>query len=107
MDSLSKPIRLEKWTSVKSALGDWTHTTVRYNCFGQVKRNGGSKVDVNGQTQLKPTVTFRIRFRPDFRPSGDWRVVYDGLRYTVNSIEKENESRFHWLFKCDGTGVQH
>jgi len=33
-------------------------------------------------------------------------VIYDGLKYTINSIEKEDGKRFWWILTAKGSGVQ-
>ena len=106
MAGVSKQIRLEKYVSTQDGSGNWVETVTKYNCFAEVVREGGVRSSLNGQNKLNATIKFKIRFRPDFKPSGNWRVIYDGLRYTVHSIEKEKEERFYWIFKCDGSGVQ-
>lgn len=95
-------IRLEKWVSTKDGSGDFKETVTKYNLFAEVLSSGSSRLTTNGSTKLNNTVQFKIRFRPDFKPTGNWRVVYDGKRYTVNSIEKENQERFYWIITADG-----
>lgn len=106
MAGLSKQIRLEKYTSTQNGSGDWVETVTKYNCFADVTRLGGSRSSLNGSERLNQGYQFKVRFRPDFKPSGKWRVVYDGLRYTVSSIAKEDEERFYWIFTTEGNGVQ-
>lgn len=99
-------IRLEKFVSTQGNTGNWTESVTKYNCWAEVTRTGGSKTLSNGNDQMKTSYDFKVRFRPDFKPSGNWRIVYCGIIYTVNSIERVNEDRFFWIFKCDGFGVQ-
>lgn len=106
MAGVSKQVRLEKYESTQNGSGNWVETVTRYNCFAEVEKQGGGRSSLNGRDKLTSTIRFKIRFRPDFKPSGNWRVIYDGLRYTVQSIEKEKEQRFYWIFKCEGSGVQ-
>jgi len=106
MAGVSKQIRLEKWVSTQGATGNWTEGVTKYNCFAEVTRTGGGRSSLNGQDKLDSTIKFRVRFRPDFKPSGNWRVIYDGLKYTVNSIEKEDGKRFWWILTAKGSGVQ-
>ena len=97
-----KQIRLEKWVSTKDGSGDFKETVTKYNLWAEVVTSSTSRGSVGGSTKLTQTVQFRVRFRPDFKPTGDWRVVHDGRRYTVTSIEKENQKRFYWLITADG-----
>ena len=98
---LRKQIRLEKWVSAKDGYGDFKETWVPYNLWAEVQREGGSRATTNGKTSLNTSMRFRVRFRPDFDVSGNWRVIYDGRGYTVRSIEKENENRFYWIIRAD------
>lgn len=105
MAGISRPIRLEKWTSTQVA-GRWQESVTKYNVFAEVVREGGSKTTDEGHTVLSQSISFKIRFRPNWKPSGNWKVVYDGLRYDIKSIEKENEDRFFWILKATGGGVR-
>lgn len=95
-------IRLEKWVGTKDSSGDFKETVTKYNLFAEILSSGSSKGDRGGSTKISQTVQFRVRFRPDFKPSGKWKVVYDGKRYDVNSIEKEEQKRFYWLITASG-----
>jgi SPP1 family predicted phage head-tail adaptor len=97
-----KQIRLERWTSVQDAFGNWTESVQKFNLFAEVTRKSGSRSSLNGQTRLNSIMEFRVRFRPDFNPTGNWRVVYDGNRYTVQEIIKEKEQRYWWIIRTDG-----
>jgi len=91
MAGVSKQIRLEKYATTQGGSGDNAETVTKYNMWAEVKRQGGARINHAGQTLLTQGIQFRVRFRPDFKPSGNWRVVFDGNRYTVQSIEKEKE----------------
>lgn len=104
MAGLSEQIRLEKWTSSKSNAGDFQESIQRYNLWAEVVSSGGARATQAGQTTINQTVTFRVRFRPDFKPTGNWRVVYEGKRYTVTALEKENNKRFYWLITAIARG---
>jgi SPP1 family predicted phage head-tail adaptor len=94
---LDKPIRLEKWESTKDGSGDWKPSTTKYNLWAEVVRQGGSRSNVNGLTSLESTIRFKVWFKPELKVSGNWRVVYNGNRHTVQSIEPENEKRFYLI----------
>ena len=96
-----RPIRLEKWVSTQ-VNGVWNESVTKYNVFAEVTRQGGSKVNDSGHTSLTQTVKFKIRFRPNWKPSGNWKVIYDGIQYDIKSIERENEERFFWIFTAAG-----
>ena len=97
-----KQIRLEKWVSTKDGSGDFKETVTKYNLWAEVTRQGGSRISLSGRTALSESYEFKMQFRPDFKPSGNCRIVYDGKRYTVTSIRKDEEKRFKWVFSCDG-----
>src|SRR5690349_16533499 len=103
MAVLSKQIRLEQWTAPRNGSGDAKEQVTKYNLWAEVTRSGGSRANVNGQTALDASVQFKIRFRPDMDITGNWRLVYDGKRYTVSSIEKDKEDRFSWIINVTGS----
>lgn len=95
-------IRLEKWVSTKGAGGDFKETVTKYNLWADVSKTGGSRNLLNGRNAITDTYQFKIRFRPDFKPTGNWKIVYEGKRYTVTNIEKDLGKRFYWNFSCEG-----
>lgn len=97
-------IRLEKWVSTKGAGGDFKETVTKYNLWAEVLSGSSGRSSLNGRTTLNATKQFKVRFRPDFKPEGNWRIVYDAKKYTVNSIEKENEKRFYWIITAEARG---
>lgn len=102
MASLKKPIRLEKWTAERDHKGDPQEGVLRYDMWAEVEDAGGTRGTVNGKTSLSRTKTFRMQFMPNFKPTGKWSIVYDGSRYTISSVLKDDERRFWWVFT--GTG---
>lgn len=52
--------------------------------------------------KLNKTKTFKIRFRPDWKLSGEWKLKYLQKRYSITSIERINEKRFNWLVNGEG-----
>ena len=106
MAGVSEQIRLEKWVTTLGGTGNPTETVTKYNCWAEVMRTGGSKNSSNGQTVLPENVSFKLRFRPDFKFTGNWKVVYNGLKYQVESIEKEAGKRFYMIIKTKGSGVR-
>lgn len=97
-------IRLEKVTAAKDGSGDWKETITKYNLWAEVLSGSSGRSSLNGRTTLNATKQFKVRFRPDFKPEGNWRIVYDAKKYTVNSIEKENEKRFYWIITAEALG---
>lgn len=98
-----KQIRLEKWKTVKDGSGNNTESIeVKYNFWASVQRLGGSRDSFAGQTSLSNQMVFTVQFRPDWYPTGNWRVVYLGRRHKVTSIERKDEDRFKWVITADG-----
>lgn len=102
MAGLNAPVRLEKWSSAKDGSGDSKESVDKYNLWAEILTTNSSKGESGSRSKLVQTVQFRVRFRPDFKPTGNWRVVYDGKRYTVESIEKSESKRFYWVITASG-----
>jgi SPP1 family predicted phage head-tail adaptor len=95
-----KQIRLEKWKTVKDANGNNIESVVKYNYWADVRLLGGSRSSYSGKSELGNQVEFTIDFKPNRFPTGNWRVVYQGKRYKVLSIERSD--RFKWIITADG-----
>lgn len=91
---LPLPIRLERWSSTQDAQGRWNEVVSKYPFFAYVKTGGKG----DGKDKGKVSISFRMQFKPNFKPTGNWRVVYDGERYPIGSIKKDREERFWWIF---------
>lgn len=103
MAGLMSKIRLEKWVSTRTANG-WAESVTKYNVWAEVLSSSSSKANAQGRTAINQTKQFKVRFRPDFKPTGNWKLTYEGKRYSVNSIEKENEKRFYWVITAEARG---
>lgn len=104
---LAKQIRLEKWATTQDGNGNNIEAiTVKYNLWANVKRTAGQRVQVAGKIELSSSIKFSVRFRPDFNPSGNWRVVYNGNRHTVQSIVQDEEKRFYWTITADSQAMR-
>lgn len=105
MAGLKKQIRLENWKTTKDANGNNTEAIeVKYNFWAEVERLGGSKSSLNGKTGLSNDMKFTVSFRPDWFPTGNWRVIYRGRRHKVTSIEQQDEDRFQWIITAESIG---
>jgi len=99
---MTKPIRLEKWISVQDSNGEWDESiTEKINVFAEVSRSGGDRSSLNGKEGLTNFFIFRFRYNPKIDPTSNWRVIYDGRRFTPHSIEKENQNTFYWIIKAE------
>jgi head-tail adaptor len=100
---LKKKIIVERWETDKDANGNNYETLeVRYPFWAEVRRTGGSRSSLNGKTNMGEQMVFTIEFRPDWYVTGDWRVVFRGRRFTVQSIERADEDRFKWIITTTG-----
>jgi len=96
-------IRVEKWAAPKDYSGDAKESIEQaYNLWAEILNSSGSRSDTNGQMKLNKTKTFKIRFRPDWKLSGEWKLKYLQKRYSITSIERINEKRFNWLVNGEG-----
>jgi len=96
-------IRVEKWVAYKDAAGDAKERVdISYTLFAEILSSSGNRSDTNGQMKLNKTKTFKIRFRPDWKLSGEWKLRYLQKRYSITSIERINEKRFNWLVNGEG-----
>jgi SPP1 family predicted phage head-tail adaptor len=98
-----KQIRIENWIAPKDAKGD-AKERIEYarTMWADVSDRGGFRSNIGGQSRLAKTREFKIRFRPDWKLSGSWRVIYLGKRYRITNIERVKETRFNWLINAEG-----
>lgn len=102
MAGLKKPIRLEKWVITQDGQLNNTETVSKlYNFWAEVIRESGGRSSLNGREALDDKMIFLVNFRPDWKPDGNWKVVYNGRRLTVRSIERKDEDRFEWKITAD------
>ena len=99
--AVSFPIRLQKWVTSKSLLGDNAEAiTKNISMFAEITNDGGSRSFEFGDTKMVKSKRFRVRFNTNFDPTGNWRIIYNGHSYTVTSIEQDKEKRFWWTFNA-------
>ena len=100
-------IRLEQWTTTKdSNKNNVESVTDTLDTWADVSRESGDRSSLNGKTQLINVHRFRIRYAsisPVFI-TGNWRVIYGGMKFAVNSVEREKEKRFYWIIKATAAG---
>jgi SPP1 family predicted phage head-tail adaptor len=93
-----KQIRVEKWIAPKDASGDAKERIeVAYNLWAEPVKIGGNRNDTMGQTRFNNRVSFKIRFRPDWKINSAWKIDYLGERYTITNIQRIDEKRYNWL----------
>jgi SPP1 family predicted phage head-tail adaptor len=91
-------IRVEKWVANKDNNGNMIDSIQQaYNLWAELINQGGGRIDTAGQARLTNSKSFKIRFRPDWKLTGSWKIVYLQKRYTIINIERVNEKRFNWI----------
>ncbi len=96
-------IRIEKWVKNKDGNGNMIDSIQRsYNFWAELVQQGGGRSDTAGQQRLTNSKQFKIRFRPDWKLTGLWKLVYLQKRYTITNIERVNEKRFNWIINGEG-----
>lgn len=99
-----KQIKLERWRTLKDGNGNNTETVLNaWHLWAEVTRIGGGRTTSYGITALDNSMEFKIFFRFDVWPTGKYRIVYDGKRYTPQSIVKENEKRYNWVILANSS----
>ncbi len=96
-----KKIQIVPFTSSKGVNGQNVETEgVRIGVWAEVTAPGGGRSYEYGQTRISSTRDFTINYRFDLFPDANWRIVYDGKMWTVNSIEKIDEKRFFYVLNA-------
>ena len=94
----SYQIKIEWWKTSKDGAGNNVEDIWKaLHLWADVKRLGGGRITANGQTALSDSVEFKIFRRVDTWPTGNYRIVYDGKRFTPQSIVKDKERKFYWV----------
>ena len=93
---MKQQIRLEKWTTTKDANGNNSEGVIKYNSWAEITDMNGSRLTLDGQSQLKTLMKFVLYFRPDFKISGNWKIIYNGSKYSIQNISQVDQRRFFW-----------
>lgn len=98
-----KQIRVEKWIAPKDHKGD-AKERIDYaiNFWAEPVNTGGGRRETAGQDKLTDSVSFKIRFRPDWNIKGSWKIKYLKKRYNITSIKRIDEKRFNWIVNGEG-----
>lgn len=101
-----KQVVLEQWTQPKDGSGNIVDTkTHSYKIWADVSRSSGSRV-FDTQTKMDSQYKFRAYSRTAFDITALWKIVYDGKRLTVQSIDKEKENNFYWIIRADANSTK-
>jgi SPP1 family predicted phage head-tail adaptor len=74
--------------------------TVLFSGWAQVTNPSGGRNYFIGQDSLDHTKFFKIRHTQGITSDVNTRLIYAGKRYTVNSIERDNEKKFYWNIRA-------
>ena len=95
----TKPVELVQWATVRDGKGDAKESiTKTVKCFAEVIRKSGTRQLQDGQYGLINKLSFRVYFKPNVYPTGNWRVIYAGRTHQINEIVRVDENRFYWDF---------
>lgn len=95
-------VRIEKWGATKDGNGNANESVQSaFNLWAEPIRSGGNRSDSHGQTKLSNDVRFKIRFRPDWKINSNWKLIYNGMRYSITQIKRVDERRFNWEIQCE------
>ena len=100
---MNLPIKLIKKEVVKEAAGNWPSepTSTEYKLFAEVIEAGHGFRTYEAQTQLGIVRRFKVRFRFDKHPNGDWKISFRGKEWTIISIEQDEERLFYWIITAN------
>ena len=102
-----KQIQLEQWITTKDSKGNNTESISNtYSIWAEVSFLNEDRSGLNQKKQIGLTnmLQFRIWFNDNLTVTGNWRLNYDGKKFTVHSIEKENQNNFFWIIKAESIG---
>lgn len=100
---MNLPIKLIKKEVVKEVAGNWSSEPMEtnYSVFAEVLDAGHGFRTYDAQTQLGIVRRFKVRFRFDLHPDGDWKIGFRGKEWTVISIEPDGERLFYWIITAN------
>lgn len=92
-----KPVKLIQIAVTIDAEGRNIETTgLQFKTWAEVLNPSAFRNYLNGQTQMGKTKTFEIRFRFDKYPNADWKILYNGVYWTLSEIQRIDEKLFYW-----------
>lgn len=98
---LRKPIKIISVAPVKNANGEMKpNELVLFSGWAEVSNPSGNRNYFIGQDSFDHTKFFKIRNNQGLTSDVHTRLIYSGKRYTVNSIEKDNERNFYWNIRA-------
>ena len=93
----SRRIALEEWRQTRADNGNMVDEKVSTShVYAEVVKKGGRRSFE--QSQLKQEDTYQMKVRMNNMDiNALWKVVYQGKKHTVQSIERIGEKRFNYL----------
>jgi len=99
---MNVPIKLVKNVTGQATGGNNIVTeTLKYDVFAEILEAGHGFRTYDAQTQLGMVRRFKVRFRFDLYPDGDWKIEFRGKEWTVLSIEQDQERLFYWIITAN------
>jgi hypothetical protein len=100
MVGLRKPIKIIDVSPVKDGNGFMkANEALLFSGWAEVTNPSSSRIFTMGQDVLTGVKFFRIRNHHGISTNVNTRILYDGKRYAVDSIEKEKEKNFYWIIR--------
>lgn len=96
-----KQVKIISVAPVKNADGEMKPAEeVLFSGWAEVTSPSGGRNYFIGQDSLDHTKFFKIRHHQAISSDVNTRLLYAGKRYTVNSIEKDEEKNFYWNIRA-------
>lgn len=97
-----KLIKVVDETPTKSG-SDWEpgNTTI-YRGYADVRSVGVNQSVQYSQTQIQKFFEFRFRWQSEITLNAHCKVIYNGQKYKVASLEREREKSFYWIIRTEG-----
>lgn len=100
MVGLRKPIKIIDVSPQKDGDGFMKkNEVVLFSGWAEVTAPSSFRSFLLGQDQMTQRKDFRIRNNIGLTTTVNTRIIYDGKRYAVDGIEKENEKSFYWIIR--------
>lgn len=81
--------------------GNWEPASITIlRTWADLKQKNSFRDVQNGQAQFGQFFEFRFRFRGDITVGVNTRLIYDGNKYTLHGLIKEDGKRFYWVATC-------
>lgn len=74
--------------------------TILFSGWAEVDNPSSNRRFFVGQDSMSHTKFFKIRHHQGITTDVNTRLIYGGKRFTVDSIEKDNEKNFYWNIRA-------